>query len=258
MNSQNENRNPNKNYAKYQSYNSYNGTGQNANEQSENQLKIERELILMEYETDRDAILKAVKESIKKRDYDDAQAFVYKYRLAAKTDEEFAILAKLLAQKLEAHQKIEKIETLIDATEEGDTKTLISLNKRILRIDPDYPKAKAALQKLTNSDRSPKKKKSRHSDDDDAEENHREGSASVMLTLGMFFATFVGGWLLVMSLYHSISAIGILALILTLALYGYFFIPYPQNIKNTTGTNFTLRIVACIVVSAIYQIAFFP
>lgn len=258
MNSQIENKNPEKECGEYQTYNSYGGAEQNADEQSENQLKIERELILMEYDTDRDAILKAIKEGIKRRDYDDAQAFVYKYRLAAKKDEEFAILARLLAQKLEARQKIEKIETLIDATEESDTKTLISLYNRILRIDPDDPKAQAALQKLTNSDELKKKKKSRRTEDDDADENDREGAASVMLTMGMFFATFISGWLLIKSLYYPISAIGILVLVLTLALYGYFFIPYPQNIKNTTGTSFTVRIVASIALFAIYQIIFFP
>ena len=140
MDFQNKRETLNEEQGGYESYRSDGATRTKANDtkRHEAELALERDIVMTEYKTDRDVILKAIKESIKRRDYDDAQAFIHKYRFAAKTDDDFSILAKLLAQKLETQQKIEKIQTVIDATDDNDTTALIALNERILRIDPDH------------------------------------------------------------------------------------------------------------------------
>ena len=150
MDFQNKRETLNEEQGGYESYRSDGATRTKANDtkRHEAELALERDIVMTEYKTDRDVILKAIKESIKRRDYDDAQAFIHKYRFAAKTDDDFSILAKLLAQKLETQQKIEKIQTVIDATDDNDTTALIALNERILRIDPDHQEAKAALRAL--------------------------------------------------------------------------------------------------------------
>lgn len=105
-----------------------------------------RDAVLEEYETDRDAILLFIKDAIRERRYQDAQEFVFKYRAAAKTDENFKILARLTAQGLDTEQRIAKVETVLDATPDSDYDTRMALYEQILRIDPGHEKYKAALE----------------------------------------------------------------------------------------------------------------
>ena len=97
---------------------------------------LERDLSLEEYEIDKDFIIQAIKDYLKERRYDDAQELVYKYRAAAKIDENFAMLARLTAQGLEKQSKIAKVETILDATPDDDYQMRVSLYRRILKIDP--------------------------------------------------------------------------------------------------------------------------
>ena len=108
---------------------------------------IERDISLQEYENDKEYILQAIKDYLKERKYDDAQELVYKYRAAAKTDENFAVLARLTAQGLEAHSKFEKIDTVLDATPDDDYQTRISLCKRALKVEPGNEKYKQELER---------------------------------------------------------------------------------------------------------------
>ena len=108
---------------------------------------IERDMSLQEYENEKDYILQAIKDYLKERKYRDAQELVYKYRAAAKTDENFAVLARLTAQGLESHSKFEKIDTVLDATPEDDYQTRMSLCKRALKVEPDNEKYKQELER---------------------------------------------------------------------------------------------------------------
>ena len=98
---------------------------------------LERDMILEEYRNDKDAILMAIKQAIKARNYKEAQEFIYKYRAAAKIDENFATLSRMTAQGLERDKKIEKIVTVLDATPDDDYDTRIVLYERILKVIPD-------------------------------------------------------------------------------------------------------------------------
>ena len=222
----------------------------------EAELALERDIVMTEYKTDRDVILKAIKESIKRRDYDDAQAFIHKYRFAAKTDDDFSILAKLLAQKLETQQKIEKIQTVIDATDDNDTTALIALNERILRIDPDHQEAKAALRALRvdneidSNKKSRRKKRNRYDDDLPAPNCISPHAATIMLTLATVFFEFWGLGMLVASVsvgtFPTITALG------TMGIYGYLFIPYSKNTHSLTLGKFFTRILIAIFVFIVF------
>lgn len=121
-----------------------------AEEQPDEQLDPEKamelEMLMEEYETDRDAILLTIQNALKDQDYDEAQAFVYKYRAAAKHDENFKLLARMTAQGLEGAKKIKNIETVLEATAEDDYEIRIALYERILKIQPDNAKYKKALE----------------------------------------------------------------------------------------------------------------
>lgn len=242
----------------YESYRRDGATRTNANDtkRHEAELALERDIVMTEYKTDRDVILKAIKESIKRRDYDDAQAFIHKYRFAAKTDDDFSILAKLLAQKLETQQKIEKIQTVIDATDDNDTTALIALNERILRIDPDHQEAKAALRALRGDDeidsdkKSRRKKRNRYDDDLPAPNCISPHAATIMLTLATVFFEFWGLGMLVASVsggtFPTITALG------TMGIYGYLFIPYSKNTHSLTLGKFFTRILIAIFVFIVF------
>lgn len=242
----------------YESYRRDGATRTNANDtkRHEAELALERDIVMTEYKTDRDVILKAIKESIKRRDYDDAQAFIHKYRFAAKTDDDFSILAKLLAQKLETQQKIEKIQTVIDATDDNDTTALIALNERILRIDPDHQEAKAALRALRGDDeidsdkKSRRKKRNRYDDDLPAPNCISPHAATIMLTLATVFFEFWGLGMLVASVsggtFPTITALG------TIGIYGYLFIPYSKNTHSLTLGKFFTRILIAIFVFIVF------
>lgn len=242
----------------YESYRRDGATRTNANDtkRHEAELALERDIVMTEYKTDRDVILKAIKESIKRRDYDDAQAFIHKYRFAAKTDDDFSILAKLLAQKLETQQKIEKIQTVIDATDDNDTTALIALNERILRIDPDHQEAKAALRALRGVDeidsdkKSRRKKRNRYDDDLPAPNCISPHAATIMLTLATVFFEFWGLGMLVASVsggtFPTITALG------TIGIYGYLFIPYSKNTHSLTLGKFFTRILIAIFVFIVF------
>lgn len=242
----------------YESYRRDGATRTNANDtkRHEAELALERDIVMTEYKTDRDVILKAIKESIKRRDYDDAQAFIHKYRFAAKTDDDFSILAKLLAQKLETQQKIEKIQTVIDATDDNDTTALIALNERILRIDPDHQEAKAALRALRGDDeidsdkKSRRKKRNRYDDDLPAPNCISPHAATIMLTLATVFFEFWGLGMLVASVSGgtspTITALG------TMGIYGYLFIPYSKNTHSLTLGKFFTRILIAIFVFIVF------
>ena len=255
MDIQNKHETLNEEQGGYESYRSDGATRTNANDtkRHEAELALERDIVMTEYKTDRDVILKAIKESIKKRDYDDAQAFIHKYRFAAKIDDDFSILAKLLAQKLETQQKIEKIQTVIDATDDNDTTALIALNERILRIDPDHQEAKAALRALRGDDeidsnkKSRRKKRNRYDDDDLPAPNCISPHvATIMLTLATVFFEFWGLCMLVASVtvgtFPTITALG------TVGIYGYLFIPYSKNTHSLTLGKFFTRILIAIFV----------
>lgn len=255
MDIQNKHETLNEEQGGYESYRSDGATRTNANDtkKHEAELALERDIVMTEYKTDRDVILKAIKESIKKRDYDDAQAFIHKYRFAAKIDDDFSILAKLLAQKLETQQKIEKIQTVIDATDDNDTTALIALNERILRIDPDHQEAKAALRALRGDDeidsnkKSRRKKRNRYDDDDLPAPNCISPHvATIMLTLATVFFEFWGLCMLVASVtvgtFPTITALG------TVGIYGYLFIPYSKNTHSLTLGKFFTRILIAIFV----------
>lgn len=255
MDIQNKHETLNEEQGGYESYRSDGATRTNANDtkRHEAELALERDIVMTEYKTDRDVILKAIKESIKRRDYDDAQAFIHKYRFAAKIDDDFSILAKLLAQKLETQQKIEKIQTVIDATDDNDTTALIALNERILRIDPDHQEAKAALRALRGDDeidsnkKSRRKKRNRYDDDDLPAPNCISPHvATIMLTLATVFFEFWGLCMLVASVtvgtFPTITALG------TVGIYGYLFIPYSKNTHSLTLGKFFTRILIAIFV----------
>lgn len=255
MDIQNKHETLNEEQGGYESYRSDGATRTNANDtkRHEAELALERDIVMTEYKTDRDVILKAIKESIKKRDYDDAQAFIHKYRFAAKTDDDFSILAKLLAQKLETQQKIEKIQTVIDATDDNDTTALIALNERILRIDPDHQEAKAALRALRGDDeiesnkKSRRKKRNRYDDDDLPAPNCiSPHAATIMLTLATVFFEFWGLVMLVASVsrgtFTTITALGMMGI------YGYLFIPCSKNTHSLTLGKFFTRILIAIFV----------
>ena len=255
MDIQNKHETLNEEQGGYESYRSDGATRTNANDtkRHEAELALERDIVMTEYKTDRDVILKAIKESIKKRDYDDAQAFIHKYRFAAKIDDDFSILAKLLAQKLETQQKIEKIQTVIDATDDNDTTALIALNERILRIDPDHQEAKAALRALRGDDeidsnkKSRRKKRNRYDDDDLPAPNCISPHvATIMLTLAIVFFEFWVLCMLVASVtvgtFPTIAALG------TVGIYGYLFIPYSKNTHSLTLGKFFTRILIAIFV----------
>ena len=108
---------------------------------------IERDMSLQDYEADKDFILQEIKNNLKERKYNDAQELVYKDRAAAKTDENFAVLARLTAQGLETHSKLDKIDTVMDATPEDDYQTRISLCKRALKVEPTNEKYKQELER---------------------------------------------------------------------------------------------------------------
>lgn len=98
---------------------------------------LEREISRQEYETDRDAILLAIKDALKEHRYQEAQEFIYKYRVAAKTDESFTMLANMTKQGLENAKKIEKIELALDATPDDDYDVRMALCQKILKIQPN-------------------------------------------------------------------------------------------------------------------------
>ncbi len=226
-------------------YQSYSSGGERPNVDEEAARELDREMVLMEYESDRDVILKTIKDALKRHDYDDAQAFVYKYRAAAKQDGEFSILAKLLAQKLETKQKIDKIKTLIEATDENDTKALIALNERILRIDPDNAEAKAALAGLLGEDECPspsqKKKRSKKSLEKIAESAMHPGLATVLLVLACMF-----WWLMAMGMtltgFKSSNVVAGGAGVLLFIPYSYWFLPYKKNKTMLSWRSYFSRI----------------
>ena len=100
--------------------------------------ELERTMTLSEFEEDRDVILMMIKDALKTRSYGEAQEIVHKYRAAAKTDEEFATLARMTAQGLEGDKKVASIKTVLDATPEDDYDTRIALYERILKIQPGH------------------------------------------------------------------------------------------------------------------------
>lgn len=108
--------------------------------------EFERDAILDEYETDRDAILMVIKEAIRERRFQEAQEFVFKYRAATKTDENFKLLARMTAQGLDTEQRIAKVETVLEATPHEDYDTRMALYEQILRIDPNHEKYQAELE----------------------------------------------------------------------------------------------------------------
>lgn len=130
-------------------YNSYGASYANHAQPNESQMQraIERDMTLEEYELDRDYILQAVKDALKERRYDEAQELVYKYRAAAKTDEQFAVLARMTAQGLEKNSKVDKIDVILDATPEDDYQTRIALCNRALKVDAGNEKYKAELER---------------------------------------------------------------------------------------------------------------
>ena len=139
----------NQEYSGYNSYGAYdaNGAGQAQPHESKMQRTLERDMLLEEYEIDKDYILQAIKDALKERHYDEAQELVYKYRIAAKTDEKFAVLARLTAQGLETQSKVEKIDVIMDATPESDYQTRIALCNRALKIDAGNEKYKEELER---------------------------------------------------------------------------------------------------------------
>lgn len=114
-------------------------------------LEMEREIILQEYQTDRDAILLAIKNALKNRRYQEAQEFVYKYRAAAKNDEDFRVLARMTASGLEKAQSISKFVTALDATPDDDYSVRLELCKRILNVQPENETYQKELERCQNA-----------------------------------------------------------------------------------------------------------
>lgn len=110
-------------------------------------LNLEREMMLQEYQCDREAILSIIKDALKNRQYQEAQEYVYKYRVAAKTDEEFAVLARMTAQGLEKYQEISKLVTALEATPEDDYRMRMGLCERILKVQPENETYKKELKR---------------------------------------------------------------------------------------------------------------
>ncbi|MBR4986881.1 MAG: hypothetical protein IKY83_14200 [Proteobacteria bacterium] len=98
---------------------------------------LERDLTLEEYRDDRDAILAAIKVAIRERRYSDAQEFVYKYRVAAKSDESFSVLAEMTAKGLEEDKELEKLKVSLDATPDSDYEVRLSISERMYRLRKD-------------------------------------------------------------------------------------------------------------------------
>ena len=98
---------------------------------------LERDLTLAEYRDDRDVILTAIKDALRERRYSDAQEFVFKYRVAAASDEIFEQLAKMTAKGLEEDKTLEKLKVSLEATPEDDYQVRLSLCERIYRIRKD-------------------------------------------------------------------------------------------------------------------------
>ena len=131
-------------------YASYDEGGQAAQTRAfdaDEQRVLERNLLMQEYESDRDVILKEIKTALRERRYRDAQEFVYRYRIAAKTDETFAALARMTAEGLENARNIETLETMLDATPEDEYRRRLQLCREILEISPDHPKYVAELRR---------------------------------------------------------------------------------------------------------------
>lgn len=120
-------------------------------QKTEAELELERELLLNEYRNDKDAILLAIKQALKERNYKEAQEFIFKYRAAAKLDENFAVLARMTAQGLESEKKIEKVVTVLEATPDEDYETRIALCERILKIVPDHEGYQKELDRCKNA-----------------------------------------------------------------------------------------------------------
>ena len=115
------------------------------------ELEIEREMSLQEYQNDREAILLAIKDALKNRRYNEAQEFVYKYRAAAKNDEDFRVLAKMTASGLEKSQSISKFVTALDATPDDDYSIRLELCKRILNVQPENETYQKELERCQNA-----------------------------------------------------------------------------------------------------------
>ena len=154
----------------YHDNDSYHYSQSPSGNKTEAELALERELIINEYRSDRDAILLAIKQAVKDRNYKEAQEFIYKYRAATKFDDNFAVLARMTSQGIENEKKIEKIVTVLEATPDDDYETRIAICERILKIVPDHDvylkelkKCKEALQaqngqiKKANTDNPPAK-----------------------------------------------------------------------------------------------------
>ena len=112
---------------------------------------IERDMSIEEYKEDRDVILMTIKNAIKEKRFDEAQAFVHKYRAAAKIDENFAVLAKMTAQGMENNKKIEKLVTILDATPDDDYPARIAVCKRILDVQPDNVQYRQELKRCEDA-----------------------------------------------------------------------------------------------------------
>ena len=113
--------------------------------------QLEREIQLQEYENDRDAILHNIKMALRERRYRDAQAFIYTYRAAAKTDECFAALAQMTSKGLDEERQIETLVTILEATPEDDIDKRIEICEKILSVQPHHPKYRAELKALKSS-----------------------------------------------------------------------------------------------------------
>lgn len=126
-------------YADYQGYdqNMSSNSAQSKTEITRATRELEREILIQEYKNDRDVIIQTIKDALKNRRYTEAQEFVYKYRAAAKSDEEFSVLAKMTAQGLEKFQEISNLVTALDATPEDDYPVRLELCQRILQKQPD-------------------------------------------------------------------------------------------------------------------------
>lgn len=182
-------------HQRQESYQSYGSEQPELMERPESpeQLALERDLILEEYKTDRMAILMAIKESIKNRDYDEAQAFVFKYRAAAKKDDDFAILAKMLSAKMEMQRKIDQIQTILDATPDEDFNARRALYQRILAVDADNAEAKAALSALNEIDKTQVKRNDENRAVQETNEEHFINFAVARVILIILFS-FASLW----------------------------------------------------------------
>ena len=117
-------------------YSSYQGYGDSHKSPEAVEKMLNRDMMLLEYDTDRDIILGAIQSSLKERNYDEAQAFVEQYRAAAKTDEKFAILARMTSDGLNTQKEAEKVQTVLDATPEDDYEVRLSLSERLYKLIP--------------------------------------------------------------------------------------------------------------------------